>query len=37
LADYKIPERAMHLLYDPSRASETRYQVFIDELCAFFN
>ncbi|MDE1187198.1 MAG: LysR family transcriptional regulator [Pantoea sp.] len=37
LADYKIPERAMHLLYDPSRASETRYQVFIDELCEFFN
>lgn len=37
LADYVIPERAMNLLYDPSRANETRYKVFIEELCAYFN
>ncbi|MEE3643222.1 MULTISPECIES: LysR substrate-binding domain-containing protein [unclassified Brenneria] len=37
LADYRFPERAMHLLYDPSRAKETRYKVFIDALCQYFN
>ncbi|WP_345830075.1 LysR substrate-binding domain-containing protein [Erwinia sp. HDF1-3R] len=34
---YRIPERAMNLLYDASRANETRYRVFIDELCEYFN
>ncbi len=37
LEDYIIPERAMNLLYDTSRANETRYRVFIDELCEYFN
>jgi DNA-binding transcriptional LysR family regulator len=37
LGDYKIPERTMNLLYDPSRINETRYKVFIDELCEYFN
>ncbi|HEY0210640.1 LysR family transcriptional regulator [Acerihabitans sp.] len=37
LEDHKIPERTMNLLYDPSRKNETRYKVFIDELCEYFN
>ncbi|MEH2920396.1 LysR substrate-binding domain-containing protein [Samsonia erythrinae] len=37
LEDYRIPERVMNLLYDASRANETRYRVFIDELCEYFN
>lgn len=32
LEDFTIPSRAMHLLYDPSRLNESRYQVFIDEM-----
>ncbi|EPY4661340.1 LysR family transcriptional regulator [Klebsiella variicola] len=32
LEDFNIPPREMHLLYDPSRANENRYKVFIDEL-----
>ncbi|WP_034914397.1 LysR family transcriptional regulator [Erwinia sp. 9145] len=37
LEDYKIPERVMNVLYDASRANETRYKIFIDELCDYFN
>ncbi|KGT96052.1 LysR family transcriptional regulator [Erwinia typographi] len=36
LADYRFPEQPMHLLYMPSRMKETRYRIFIDELCEYF-
>ena len=37
LEAYRIPERSMNLLYDASRGNETRYKVFIDELCEYFH
>lgn len=36
LPEYAFPQKAMHLLYDPRRAGETRLRVLIDELCARF-
>lgn len=36
LPQYAFPQKAMHLLYDPRRASETRLRVLIDELYARF-
>lgn len=36
LAEYNIPEQAMHLLYDASRAREKRCNVFFNALCEYF-
>lgn len=37
LEDFTIPSREMHLLYDPSRINESRYQIFIDELIDYLS
>ncbi|SSI82012.1 LysR family transcriptional regulator [Klebsiella pneumoniae] len=37
LENFTIPSREMHLLYDPSRVNESRYQVFIDEMIDYLS
>lgn len=37
LENFTIPSREMHLLYDPLRVNESRYQVFIDEMIDYLS